>query len=264
MENLKQLQEDFQRFLLTHDHGMDDQVIGDERVDARTRLELYGDSYWLRLMEALEDTYPGLHTLLGDEEFLRAGRAYIDAHPSSYRSIRWFGDRMAEFMRNNAPWSGETILGEMAELEWVRTLVFDAAEAPVVGEEDMASVPPQAWGELTFTLHPSVHRLDLEWNVNAIRREVEKDEEPPAPEKGEYPVPWLLWRKSDYQTWWRSMDVDEAVAFDTLAEGGNFADISESILEWVDAENAPLRVAGMLKRWLNDELISELVINDQE
>ena len=256
MNDLKRLQEDFQRFILTRDHGMDDQVTGDERVDARTRLELYGDSYWLRLMEALEDTYPGLHTLLGDEEFMKAGRAYIDAHPSSWRSIRWFGHHMAPFLRNNQPWSTQPVLAEMADLEWVRTLVFDAADSATLTEADMAAIPPESWPGLRFTTHPSVFRLNLHWNVNAIRREVEKEQEPPAPQKNDVPVPWLYWRKDDYRTWWRSMEVDEAVAFDALANGDSFAEIAETLLEWVDTENAPLRVAGMLKRWLNDGLIA--------
>ena len=33
------------------------------------RIEIYSEGYVLRLIEALMDTYPAVHTLLGDDDF---------------------------------------------------------------------------------------------------------------------------------------------------------------------------------------------------
>lgn len=78
----------------------------------------------------------------------------------------------------------------------------------------------------------------------------------PAPEAGEYPKSWLVWRQ-DLRTYFRSLSVDEAWAVDTAAGGSSFADICEGLCEWIDAQNVAAHAAGLLKRWVADGLVSK-------
>jgi hypothetical protein len=50
------------------------------------------------LIEALDDTYSGLHKLLDDETFGALGDLLVDAHPSVHRLIRWYGGELADFL----------------------------------------------------------------------------------------------------------------------------------------------------------------------
>jgi len=257
MSSLNELETDFQAHLLTGDDRIRPRIVGTDKVDAATRLGIYANAYRLRLIEALDTDYPGLHAMAGDEEFDRLARAYIDAHPSGFRSLRWFGHRVSEFLRTTAPWSGYPVFAEMAAFEWALSDAFDAADLDIASVDDMAAVPPQAWSGLSFAMHPSIQRIDLYWNVPTVWKAIEADEEPPALENSEIPVAWLLWRHN-LQTHYRSMAVDEAWAFDALRDGESFAAICEGLTEWIDAPHVASHAAGLLKQWLNDGLISEI------
>ena len=91
MNGLRTLQRDFQRYLLHLDRAMIDQVTSTAQASAKERLGIYADAYRLRLIEVLEGDYPGVHTMVGDEQFDKLCRAYIDSYPSDNPNIRWFG-----------------------------------------------------------------------------------------------------------------------------------------------------------------------------
>ena len=256
MSRLTELETAFQSHILTGDDRIRARIVGTDKVDADTRLGIYANSYRLRLIEALDTDYPGLHTVAGDEEFDRMARAYIDAHPSRYRSLRWFGDRLSDFLRTTAPWSGYPVFAEMAAFEWAMNDVFDAADSPLASIETMAALPPHAWAEARFTPHASVRRLDLHWNVPTVWKAIDSKTEPPALEEIGQPVARLLWRQQ-LLTHYRSLEVDEAYTLDALLQGATFAELCEGLIEWVDAQHVAGHAAGLLKQWLSDGLIIE-------
>jgi hypothetical protein len=275
-ESLRRLQEDFQGYLLTPDARMHPHVHGSAQVSADERLAIYANAYRLRLLEALGTDYPGLHTVLGDDDFDAMGRAYIAAHPSPYFSLRWFGDRMSEFLRSTAPYSQYPVFAEMAAFEWAKSDAFDAADSAVANISDMAAIPPDAWPGLRFVPHPSLRRLDLRWNVPTVWKEIDAAQgrasvaggrtpgatagrEPPELDESEYPIAWLVWRQ-DLLTYFRSLSVDEAWALDTMQRGESFAAICDGLTEWIDAQNVAVHAVGLLKQWLTDGLISEILI----
>lgn len=257
MKKLPVLQAVFQDFILNQDPAIHAEITGTARVDAATRLGIYANAYRLRLMEALDTDYPGLHTIAGDDEFERLGRAYIDAHPSTFRSLRWFGDRMSDFLRTTNPYRDYPVFAEMAAFEWAMSGVFDAADTPPATVDHMAMIAADAWPVLRFVPHDSVRRLDLRWNVPTVWKAIDAEQDPPALEESDIPIAWLIWRR-DLRTWFRSLDVAEAWALDALRRGEPFGGICEGLTEWIDAENVAARAAGLLKRWLGDGLIREI------
>jgi hypothetical protein len=195
--------------------------------------------------------------MAGDEEFDRLARAYIDAQPSAFRSLRWFGNRLSEFLRATTPYSDYPVYAEMAAFEWAMSDAFDAADSRVAAIDDMAVLPPDVWPGLVFAPHASVQRLDLRWNVPTVWGAISANEEPPALEENDYPIAWLIWRH-DLLTYFRSLSVDEAWAVNAMQRGETFATICEGLTEWIDAQNVAVHAAGMLKQWLEDGLIHEI------
>jgi hypothetical protein len=187
--SLRELQEQLQSHLLHGDPRVQDRIIGTPRVDARTRLAIYGDAYRLRLLEALRVDFPALHTLAGDAEFERIGRAYIDAHPSGHFSIRYFGRRLGEFLRRDERCRQVAVFAEMAEFEWALGLSFDAPDSGVIGVEDVAAIPPAAWAGMRIALHSSLQRLDLIWNVPGLWNAIADEQAPQAPLAADCPLP---------------------------------------------------------------------------
>lgn len=260
MTALDRLQEEFQRYLLVPGappaQTMVARVVGDARATAETRLGIYADAYRLRLLEALATDFPGLHALVGDDAFDRLGRAYIDACPSRHFSLRWFGQGMADFLHATPPYRDQAVLADMARFESAMTDAFDAADAPTLDIEAMAAVPPEAWAGLGLDLHPSVRRLDLSWTVPPFWKAIDAEQEPQGPpEATPHPIAWVVWRQA-LDTYFRSLEIDEAWALDLTRRGDNFAALCEGLCEWIDPQHAPARAAGFLKQWIADGMIT--------
>ena len=154
--NLKALQDAFKRNVLTGDESFAQYINSTESISSDVRLAIYGNAYFLRLQEALETDFEVLKRLLGDDVFEEACLAYIHKHPSRYFSLRWFGQDFAAFLGYQPDTGEHHWPAEMAQLEWLFTEAFDAADTSPATEADAASVPPEAWAELRFSFHPSV------------------------------------------------------------------------------------------------------------
>lgn len=256
MSDLRRLQGDFLDALLRGRGSLHERIVNAGRLDPEQRLGIYSNAYRVRLIDALSDAYPCLHTLLGDEGFRKLGMAYIDARPSRHFSIRWFGDDLSVYLSESVDYADTPVLAEMAAFEWALRGAFDAADTPTIRREDLQRIAPNDWAGLCFRLHPSVRRLNLSWNVPQLWNAVDHGAQPIKPEENDYPAGWAIWRR-DLQTFFRSLDVDEAWALDVAGEGKSFGDICAGLTEWVDELNAPQRAAGLISRWVEEALITE-------
>jgi hypothetical protein len=257
---LRELQEQLQSHLLDGDPRIAQRIVGTPRVNVPTRLAIYSEAYRLRLLEALRVDFPALHTLAGDAEFARIGRAYIDVHPSGHFSIRYFGQHLTGFLRQDDRWRALPVFAEMAAFEWALGLSFDAFDNPLIGVEDVAAIPPGAWSHMRLGLHPSLQRLDLLWNVPGLWKAIEEEQPPQAPVAADYPLAWVIWRR-DLKTFFRSAPVDEACALDLLRQGESFASMCEGLCEWIDEAQVAAQAAIYLHRWVQDGLVSRIELD---
>lgn len=260
MKRLRILQQDFQRHVLRPAGDMESRVIATARAGAQERLDIYVNAYRLRLLEALGTDFPALHTLVGDEEFDQLGRAYIDAHPSRHFSLRWYGHGLAAFLHTAPPYAEHPVLSEMAQFEWAMSLAFDAADGTPVTVDDILALPPQAWASMGLLPHASVQRVNLRWNVPAFWKAVQAQETPQAPVQAGQPIGWVLWRQA-LNTYFRSLTADEAWGLDALLAGVSFPHLCQGLCEWIAEDHAPAHAAGMLKRWVQDGLVSGMVLS---
>jgi hypothetical protein len=255
---LRQLQRLLQSHLLGEPSSIDEAIAEAPPLSVADRLGIYRNAYRVRLIEALDDTYPVLHALLGDEVFVALGEEFVSAHPSVHRSIRWYGAELPEFLAQRPPYAEQPILAEVALLEWTLAEVFDAADAEPTPRAALSAVDASAWSALRFDFHPSLRRLHLHWNTAAVWQAMSREETPPDPLCAEHPVPWLLWRQN-LQNYFRSMPADEAAALDAALRGANFGEICEALAEWLPDDEIPLRAAGLLGAWADSGIIISFV-----
>lgn len=264
MSHLTGLQTDFQAFLLgsTQKSTFHSSIVDDPKVGAARRLGIYYDAYRLRLIEALSKAYPKLHVLLGDELFDSTARSYIDAHPSGYRNMRWYGDAMRAHLVEQLP--DHPITAELADFEWTLSLAFDAPDTPVLQIQDLATIPPEDWSELSFQFQPSLHLLQLRWNTVAVWKALEAEVAPPAFEQKVLPETWLIWRR-ELNPRFRSLDVMEQSALNMAISGASFGDICASVSSQLGddesaEEESAMKAAQYLAGWLEDEMIARLQV----
>jgi hypothetical protein len=257
LRDLKQLQIHFQDYLLHQCLTVQNEVISTSKMSALKRLDIYRDGYYLRLVEALQQDYPVLHRILGDEDFDQLGRSYINVYPSPFRSVRWFGNGLSNFMQDADPYSDNPWLIEMAGFEWLLTESFDAQDSHVITLADMANIPFENWPGLRFSLHPSLRRLSLRWNIVPIWNEMKEQESFIEPVQTDAFSSWIIWRKA-YEVQFCSLQNEEAYMVDAMASGQTFSAICEGLCEWVDEQEVAVYAATLLKRFIMDELITEV------
>ncbi len=252
--SLRELQRSLQAHLLGEPSAIAEAIVDAPPLPALQRLGIYRNAYQVRLIDALDDTYPVLHALLGDEDFVALGEEFVAAHPSVHRSIRWYGAELAQYLSTSPPYAEQAIFAEIALLEWTLAEVFDSADAEPVRRAALAAIDASAWSGLQFELHPSLRRLELQWNTVAVWQTMSRSETPPDPACAQFPVPWLLWRQN-LQNYFRSMTADEAAALETALRGGSFGDICETLEEHLPVDEIPLRAASLLGLWTDSGII---------
>lgn len=256
MSSLRDIQNHFQRHLMYGETQIEQSVVNTKPVSVTTRLAIYKDACQIRLVEALASNFPCLQTHMGQEKFQKLGLAYLASHPSHYRSIRWFGDQLVDYLtqypEKNAPW-----LAELAEFEWNMSAAFDAADADLLTLVDISTLPGEAWPDLVLTPHPSVHRMNFLWNVVPLWQSIVEKNSSEEIRKGSASGAWILWRK-DYTNRFLSLSDEEAWAIDAAIKGATFADICEGLCVWNGVDTVGMRAASLLKGWILSGWISGL------
>lgn len=258
MTSLQSLENQLQNYLLSDDAAIFDHVVSTDNVSKDVRLGIYRNAYRMRLLEVLATSYPVLQKYIGETEFETLAFGFIDANPSHYRSIRWYGAELWQFIRAQSRYEEYPYLAELALLEWTLALVFDGADSDVLDISAMATVPPEKWGDLRFTLHPAIQRLTLEWNVVAIWGAITDDATPPEPLQSAKAVRWIVWR-NQYMTQFASLGDDEAYALDAITKNITFGEICENLCQWVAEEQAGMHAASLLKSWIIAGLITNFI-----
>ncbi len=215
-------------------------------------LKVYDHAYVARLLEVMGEDYPAVHTLLGDDEFGDAARAYVRSRPSSKRSVRW--------LAATDPWRDLPVLADMARFEWHLGLAFDAPDRPALEFAALAAVPPEAWPSLRFEFHPSLAVFRLGHDVAPFQQAVATERDPDAaPAPLDEQATWAAWRDPEsLLARYRALSADEAAGLSRLSDGGDFAALCEVLAEFGDPEQAAMRAAGLLRTWTETGWLADL------
>ncbi len=228
-----------------------------ELVAGGRGLTAYRHAWRARMVEALRSNYPVLHRVLGDDEFDSLAGAYLAAHPSRFRSIRWFGDALAPYLRAHPDTAGHPALADMAAFEWAICVAFDGPDAEPLASAQLVALAPEDWAGLRLSLHPTARVLDLEWSVAPIWRELSEQDDPdhqaPPPDPLDHSV--VIWRRA-LQPHWRSLEPLEAGLLKAVANGVEFGSLCSLAGAIVGEGEAPATVLGFLGQWLAEGLLA--------
>ncbi|WP_126456808.1 DNA-binding domain-containing protein [Sulfuriflexus mobilis] len=261
LKDLRGLQAAFKRHLFNGDNDIVGHIVSMENANNEQRLNTYTNAYYGRLVETLTGDYPAVRALLGEEAFTVLCHDYIQAHPSTHYSLRWFGRHLPAFLAEAADSRGRPFLAELANLEWAFINAFDAADAEVLDEGAVTTIAAEAWPGITITFHPSLQLVDYDWNILDLWRTVRDEETIPPPEALRETSTCLIWRQG-LTTRYRILEADEAEALKAARQGAGFAELCEivtRVLPAAEDENGQLEIAlrsaGLLKTWLAEGMV---------
>jgi hypothetical protein len=257
MNEFERLQDEFQRCIMSGDDSVLSKILDSPKEKRDVLFGVYRYAYVSRLVEALRNDHVHLHDYLGDDMFNEMGAAYVAANPSQHPNMRWFSQRLPDFLRATEPYRDYPVIGDLAAFEKELNDAFDAKDGPVIGIEDIAAFPPELWNGLRFQAHPSTCRLDLSTNAVDIWKAMRDDETPPDAAASKDPVRLLIWRQ-DVTPMFRELPIEEAMMWDEAAGGIPFGVLCSMLATYDDPDSAAARGAGYLHGWVTSGLLSQV------
>jgi hypothetical protein len=248
--SLRELQEQFQSYVLEHDSIFLKSVSSD-LADGVVRADIYRQGYVLRLLEALKKDYQVLRGYVGADLFEQLAREYIRTYPSDSFSICIFGRHFGRFLAEG----GNKLWSEMADFEWALGYALDAADAPILTLEQLGTVASEDWPNLQFSLHSSVQVYKYYSNAPQITYALMIEQEVPSIAINETTADWVVWR-FDLKPFFESISEPKRWMLDAMQQGKTFAEICDGLCQWLPEEEVAQYAASVLGSWINMGMIA--------
>jgi hypothetical protein len=159
------------------------------------RIGVYHGMYLMRMEEALETDYPVIRYHLGDRQFSHLVREYVQHHPSTSYTLNRLGDHLPRFFVDHPEWPQAAFLHDLSRLELAMTEVFDELETPVLGAEELESVPPEMWENARLRPIAALRVLDFKYSVISHLKAYHDDLPSPNPRRR---ASWVAIYRRDY------------------------------------------------------------------
>ncbi|MDK2126284.1 HvfC/BufC N-terminal domain-containing protein [Parachitinimonas caeni] len=117
---------------------------------------------------ALDDAYPVIRQMVGDEFFEALAREYARTTPSTSPDLNRYGGMLGDFLAGFAPVAHLPYLPDMARLEWAGHLAYYAEDRLVYDWSRLASIPPEQMARLRFRFLPDCALLYSPYPVASI------------------------------------------------------------------------------------------------
>lgn len=125
-------------------------------LTAARRSAIYRHNVLTNLGNALADTTPVVHRIVGDAFFRAAATAYFREAPSRTGNLNDVGAGWADFLERYPPAQSLPYLADTARLEWAWHECFHAADDTPFDPGRLAALPAESWASIGLRGQPSV------------------------------------------------------------------------------------------------------------
>lgn len=139
-----------------------------ELVDPAFNIAIYHNNMTTNLVHALQDTYPLISQLVGNDFFRITAKEYIERYPSRSGNLHDYGQYFSDFLAEYQPVKTLHYLSEVAQFEWICHTLYFAANHSEFDTSDLAHLSPDAYGQLHFLLHPASQLMKFYYPIARI------------------------------------------------------------------------------------------------
>jgi hypothetical protein len=210
---------------------VEEMVMGDPRLPAIARLEIYADMYFVRIHDVLAEEYAKTAALIGAAGFHGLVLDYLDECRPDHPSMREVGARLPAFLA-------------------VRLEMVDSADAETLTLEALRALPPEQFPSLRLPLVPSHTLFATRFDVVSLWR---SDDPATVPEPS--PTALVIWRR-ELEVLHRAVDGEEADWLRRLERSDvTFEELCAGLGRGRTDEAAAARAFELVGRWANDGLL---------
>ncbi|MDP6981013.1 MAG: DNA-binding domain-containing protein [Myxococcota bacterium] len=229
-------------------------IVGDDRLDATGRLDIYAGMYFYRLLDVLADEHARTAERIGEVNFHNLVTDYLIAHPPSAPSLREAGAAFPSFLDGHALASSFPALGDVARIERARLEVFDALDEDVLDRD--AFLAESAAAPETFKLKIAAATRVFQVDPRAFALWREPAAAPPDLPSTNTPTHAFVYR-TGHAVFHRPCIEDEARCLEAIgAEPISLPELAERLLKHdASAEETSERFAELLELWLDNAVL---------
>lgn len=192
-------------------------VLPSATLTAAERVDIYRHMVAARLLESLAVDFPGVKTLLGDDEFERVAMRYVAEHPPTSWTLNDLGAHFPAFLRGVRGLPRIALVRDVAAIERAMSEAFDADDGPVLKRADVTSIDAAAWPVARFEASPSLRVLALKTKANAVVTALRRDR--PVPRRSAPAASWVAVYRKDLRVWRLDLTRTTHAALDALVRG---------------------------------------------
>lgn len=174
---IESVQTSFAAALLAPDRPVPAGVIAHSIGAPARRFAVYRNNVVVGLIAALDQRFPAVRSVVGEEFFAAMARAFVREHLPRSPILMTYGDAFPPFIAAFAPAADLPYLADLARLEAARTRAYHAADAVPVDACSFRGLDGETLAAIRIALHPSTeilrspHPIVTIWAMNAGERE---------------------------------------------------------------------------------------------
>jgi hypothetical protein len=208
------LSEETRDILPSSAEGIERVVLPSKQLNSQERLGIYRDMYYWRLIGILEEEFPTVQQLFGEELFGEVARAYVTQHPSRHYSLTRLGSKFPGYLAEEVgDLPHRRFAAAVATVERAMEDVFDARQVEPIQFEDLQSIPIERWGDVRLQTIPALRLLRLDYQVNSFITAVRENRHVDIPASS--PAFTAVYRHN-YRVWRVDLDLERFTLLDAL------------------------------------------------
>lgn len=129
------------------------------------RIEIYAQQYWYRLLDNLEEDFPGILSVLGKAKFQSLMQKYLETYPSDSYFLRDLGKNLSYFIETNKGLvdSKYNLVLDLSKFEFAQVFAFDEESTKTITTSD---IQDSDLNSLSIRLQPYITLIESEWALD--------------------------------------------------------------------------------------------------
>ena len=220
---------------------------------AAERVGVYHDMYLARMVEAMESDYPAVRSFLGEDAFVDLVRDYVRRHPSRSYTLNRLGDRLPDYLLEDAEKEHAAFLHDLARAELAVTQAFDEESSPTLDAPALRRLPDAAISGLRLRPIRALRLLSLSHAVAGHLRAARDGRPAPRPRRRRT---HLAVYRQDYAVRYQELGADEHALLSGLVAGRPLGEAVAASALRLRASRREERVFRWFRSWVAEGLFS--------
>ncbi|WP_395404434.1 putative DNA-binding domain-containing protein [Pseudoduganella sp. UC29_106] len=244
--NLAELQRGFRTWLVEASDDAARELTG----DSDPGLFVYQNNYRGQLVACLQSSFPQTRAFMGEEAFLHAAVAHIDARPPYAWTLDAYAAHFGETLRTEFPLNPD--VHDLAWIEQSLGTAFVAGDAQPITAADLANVN---WDTARLQFTPTLLTTQASTNAADIWWAMQEGTQHPDGEMLPESRGLQVWRRG-FTSCLRTLDPLEYDALMHAQSNGSFPSLCEMLITRLGEEQGVAKAGELLADWIGSELVT--------